>query len=823
MIDNPVASSFSAAIVMQSSAGVRLWRVVLSLFCLACSPSIGFAELIVSPSRILLDGPESTEQLLITLRADANRPIDLTRRARYEVVDPRLARIDDTGLLIPLMEGSTDIIVRYEGQESRLALQVTGINHPIPVSFEQQIIPLLTKAGCNSGGCHGKAEGQNGFKLSIFGFDTESDYQSLAMESRGRRISRSAPQDSLLFVKGTARIPHGGGKRLQEDSLPARRLIRWIAEGASMQSDAVPLVESIDVYPSHQVLSLGSFQQLRVIALDSAGGTHCVTVDAEFESNAGTIATVDRRGGIQAGENPGEAAILVRYLGHVAVCRITIPRNGVQFSRPPEATFVDRHVWNKLQQLGIPPSELANDSTFLRRVFLDTIGTLPTTAEASSFLADADPLKRAKLIDQLLERPEYADFWAMRWSDLLRVDRDALAAQGAVAMTNWIKRQFSENRPYDQFVRDIVTAQGNTASERPAAFYKALATPEVMSRSISQVFLGVRIECAQCHHHPSEKWGQDDYFALAGFFTGVTRKQLPSGGDAIIARGGSDLNHPRTGLPVPARNLGSSAADLVGVSDRRTVLADWMTQPDNPYLARALTNRLWAHYFGRGLVEPIDDLRATNPATNEPLLEDLARHFVDLRYDIKAFTKTLLNSRVYQLGSATSDNRQDEQNFSHAIAKAIPAEVLLDAISQTTGVAEKFNGWPEGARTIQVWDNRMPSYFLKLFGRPVRASVCECERSNEPSIAQALHLMNSPEILAKVRSRKGTVYRLATSSRSPGDLIDDLYLSTLARHPTSLEQSVMLELFQESNGDRRTAAEDVLWALLNSKEFVFNN
>ena len=615
-----------------------------------------------------------------------------------------------------------------------MAVEVRGLNNPAPVSFEQQIVPLLTKAGCNSGACHGKAEGQNGFKLSIFGFDTEADYQSLVMESRGRRVVHVFPERSLLFAKATARVPHGGGLRISDGSLPARRLLRWIIEGTKYRSDAVPPVAAIEVEPSQQIMLSRGFQQLRVVAVDSAGNRRCVTAEAEFESNATTIANVDRRGGVQIGEIPGEAAILARYLGHVAVFRVTVPRPGVQFARPAESNFIDGHLWNKLAQLGIPPSDLADDATFLGRVFLDTIGTLPTPAEARAFLTSTDPRKRAALIDELLERPEYADYWAMRWSDMLRVDRDAVTAQGAIAMTNWLRRQFSENRPYDQFVRDIVTAQGNIASDRPAAFYKVLNSPEIMSRSISQLFLGVRIECAQCHHHPSEKWSQDDYFALAGLFTGVTRKQLPSGMEAIVARGGNNLNHPRTSQPVPAHPLGAPASDLAGVDDRRTVLADWMVAPDNPYLSRALVNRLWSHYFGRGLVEPVDDLRATNPATNEALLDELARHFVQLRFDMKAFTRTLLNSRAYQLGSATPANILDEQNFSHAISKPMPAEVLLDAICQVTGVAEKFNGWPEGSRAIQVWDNRMPSYFLKLFGRPVRASVCECERSTEPSI-----------------------------------------------------------------------------------------
>ena len=527
---------------------------------------------------------------------------------------------------------------------------------------------------------------------------------------------------------------------------------------------------------------------------------------------------------MKASDIPGEAAILVRYLGHVTICRVTIPRPGVKFARPPENNFIDRLAWNKLEQLGIAPSDLTDDSTFLRRVFLDTIGTLPTAKESRDFLADARADKRAKLIDVLLERSEYADYWAMRWSDLLRVDRDTITPAGAVAFTRWLRKQFADNRPYDEIVRGILTARGSTADEGPAAIYKALTTPEEMSRSFSQLFLGVRIQCAQCHHHPSEKWAQDDYYALAGFFTGVGRKAPPGGSEAIFAVKGTELNHPRTAKPVPARALGATTADFSSTPDRRTVLATWMTTPDNPFFARAIANRLWAHYFGRGLVEPLDDLRATNPATNEPLLDELAKHLRDSKFDLKSFTRTLLNSRLYQLSGRTlPSNASDEQNFSHALPRAMPAEVLLDAISQATGSPEKFNGWPEGYRAIQIWDNRMPSYFFRIFGRPVRASVCECERSNEPSITQALHLMNSEEIQSKIRDKKGTARRLAKSDKKPTEVIDELYLSTLSRYPNEKERALMLKVFDEAGTDRIGAVEDVLWALLNTRGFVYNH
>lgn len=799
-----------------------LWLAVGAVIASLWLAPVAPAALSVSPRAVVLDGPEATQQLLVHGSDPESGAIDLTRRVRYVVVDPRIASVDEAGLLEPLAEGVTEVRIHHQGQQATTTVQVRGVSKPTLVSFEQQIIPLLTKAGCNGGGCHGKAEGQNGFKLSVFGFDPEADHEALVMEGRGRRVFVSSPENSLLLAKATGRRPHGGGRKLVEGTLPYKRLVRWLSEGARFRSGDVAPVVGIEVEPPDTILPPRGSQQLRVTAIDSKDRRYCVTVEAEYESNAATIAGVDRRGTVSGGETPGEAAILVRYMGQVTVCRVTLPRPGVRFPRPPEENFIDRHVWNKLERLGIPPSNLADDATFLRRVFLDAIGTLPTAAEARAFLTSTDPEKRATLIDRLLDRPEYADYWAMRWADLLRVDRDVLTAPGAIALTRWLRRQFAENRPYDEFVRDLVTAEGGVTAEGPAGFFKALDKPEVMSRSISQLFLGVRIECAQCHHHPSERWGQEDYYALAGFFTGVARKAGPVG-EFVVAGPGTDLNHPRTGKPVATRALGAPRVAPPDDSDRRRLLADWMASADNPYLARAVVNRLWAHYFGRGLVEPIDDLRATNPATNEPLLDDLARHLRDCRYDLKAFTRTLLRSRAYQLGPRTESNAGDGQNFSHAVPRALPAEVLLDAICQVTGVPEKFNGWPEGVRAIQMWDNRIPSYFLKLFGRPARTSVCECERSNEPSIAQALHLMNAPEITAKIHARRGTAHKLAASGKTPDALVEELSLGILARLPTKDERATMLELFRQAGPDRRSAVEDVLWTLLNTKEFVYNH
>lgn len=776
----------------------------------------------VRPAEIQLDCPEACQQLLVD--QPGGLPGDLTRRVVYRSQDPSIVVVTPSGQVLPRGAGRGAVVVEHAGSRVVVPVNVAGWSRVAPVSFRRDIIPILSKAGCNAGGCHGKAEGQNGFKLSVFGFDPTADFAALVSEGRGRRVSFSNPHDSLLLMKATAETPHGGGAKIPHNGLWYRRIARWIAEGAVLDETGPRSAVSIHVEPERVVLSARARQQLRVTAVDAVGRRRCVTLEAEYASNAGPIASVGRGGLISAGDVPGEAAILVRYMDLVAVCRVTLPRNEVAFQRPPEQNFIDAHAWNKLDGLRIQPSALADDATFMRRVFLDTIGTLPSVDAARGFLDDRDPQKRKVLVDRLLERDEYADYWAMRWSDILRVDKDRITPQGAVAMTRWLRRQFRDNVPYDAFVRSVVTARGNTLAESPAAFYQIHDKPEMLSRSISQLFLGVRIECAQCHHHPFERWSQTDYFALAGMFTGVGRKGAPRGGQKIFSTAGADLKHPRSGKPVAAAGLGATPVAFAAGADRRDVLAAWMTEPQNPFLSRMIVNRLWAHYFGRGLVEPIDDMRATNPATNPELLDALAAHLVEQRFDLKALTRTLLNSRLYQLAHVpNATNRLDDQNYSRAAWKALPAEVLLDAFCQATEVPEQFNGWPAGYRAIQIWDNRLPSYFFRVFGRPQRVSVCECERGNEPSIAQALHLMNSPESVRKIRHRDGRAARLAQSNKTDDQIIDELYLATLSRRPASAERALMRQAFSESSGNRRAAIEDILWTLLNTREFVYNH
>ncbi len=801
---------------------MRVVQIMLLIVVVGLVTYPASGQVQVSPAAISLDRPEGSQQILVTEIVGGKRR-DATREVKFEI-GGGVAVVDAEGLLRPVGEGTGQLIVRHSGGEVSVPIKVSGLNQPAPVSFINEIQPILTKARCNSGGCHGKAEGQNGFKLSLFGFDVALDHDAITKETKGRRLSLNDPAASLLLLKGTATVPHGGGRKIEPGGPAARRVQRWIAEAAHETVADERQVVGIEVEPAQFVIGANGSQQLRVTAIDDKGDRRCATLEADYISNAPHVCDATSRGLLQASDIPGEAAILVRYLGHVAVCRVAMPRPGSTFARPAENNFIDKHVWDKLTTLGIPPSEPGNDATFLRRVFLDVIGTLPTADEARAFLNDQAPDKRAKLIDFLLQRPEYADYWAMKWSDLLRADKLKITPQGTVGLTRWLRKQFTTNRPYDEMVREILTAQGPVQTEGPAAFFKTLDQPEIASRSISQLFLGVRIECAQCHHHPSERWSQDDYAGLAGFFTGVTIKKLPEGTDAIVAKLGTDSKHPRTGELVAARPLGAKSSDFANVTDRRVVLASWMTAPDNRFFAREIANRLWAHYLGRGLVEPIDDMRVTNPATNEPLLDALEAHLREVRFDLKAFTKTLLMSRVYQLGGEPLEtNRDDRQHFSNVRPKAMPAEVLLDAISQTTGVPEKFNGWPDGVRSIQVWDNRMPSYFFRIFGRPVRATVCECERSNEPSIVQALHLLNSPEVHDKLTHRHGIARKLAATTKSNDELTDEIYLSTLSRFPTADEQTLTKLVFDAAGTNRHQAVEDVLWAVMNTKEFLYNH
>lgn len=814
------------------------WLAVVGVGLLLTRPAgasdSAVESLTIEPVEIVLHGA-SRQQVLVTAKDRDGRLIDVTREAEFSVGDAAIANVTN-GKLQGIHDGATALLVRFGGRDSRVPVQVKGVAEIPPVHFTNDIVPILSKLGCNSGGCHGKASGQNGFKLSVFGFDPETDHSAILKEARGRRVLPSSPERSLILLKPTAQVPHGGGRRMTADSPDHQLLLQWVRQGMPLGRDDAPRIVALRASPVERVMGLQSSQQILATAEFSDGSLRDVTHAAAYTSNSGIAAEVDAHGLVRTGRVPGEAAITVQYMGQVAVTRVLVPRPTTTLVKPtdwPTNNNVDRLVWAKLQKMQIEPSGISDDATFLRRLFLDTIGTLPKPNEVRAFLADTRSDKRSRAIDAVLARDEYADYWTLQWADVLLLNRDKLGDRGAFEFHRWLREQFARNRPYNAWVRELIVASGRSDEHGPVNFYRAVRTPEQLAESVSQAFLGVRVQCAQCHHHPFEKWSQSDFYGMAGFFNGLERKPVRTASEAkvelVFHAGYRETRMPLTDVLVPTRPLGvvdasrvRSDAGRVGHDDPRVQLADWLTDPSNPWFARLVANRLWKHFLGKGLVEPEDDLRSTNPATNEPLLDWLALQVVENRYDLKAVMRLILNSRVYQLTADPNDtNRDDEQNFSHHFVRRLPAEVLLDAISEVTGSPELFPGRPRGTRAIELWDNRLPSYFLDTFGRSERTSPCECGRSGEPTMAQALHLMNAPEVSAKVANSTGRVARLLRTSPPIADaaLIEELTLVTLGRLPTEKERNVAQGLF--ANAARRDAAEDYLWTLLNSYDFLF--
>lgn len=695
-----------------------------------------------------------------------------------------------------------------------------------PFHFETDILPILSRFGCNSSGCHGKAEGQNGFKLSIFGFDPPADHATLTLESRGRRTNSVIPDKSLLLQKGCGDIPHGGGVRIRKDSDEYRTLAHWISVGLPYGDATAPKVASITVTPRELVMSLKSQQNLKVVAKFDNGFEEDVTRHAKFQSNNDGLASVSEHGVVTIGETPGDVAVMASYLGAVDVFRVLVPQSAGRANNESHEgdNVLDQLVVAKLTKLNIRRSELCTDSDFLRRAYLDVIGTLPKPDETQRFLADQRPDRRSRLIDELLIRPEYADYWALKWSDWLRVERASLGHAGAHAYYRWIKESFASNKRFDQLTRELLTAEGPLRDAPAGHLFKSVKQPGEQASTVSQVLLGVRIDCAKCHHHPFDRWSQQDYFGMVAFFTQIQFKPSPQGEMLLIQDSGA-TKHPRTGDVIFSHALGEPMPTKSPDGDRRKLLANWMTDPQNPFFARNLANRMWAHFLGRGLVEPVDDVRLTNPPSNPELLDALAKSFVESGFDVRQLIRTITSTRTYQLTAQPNEtNDRDEQNYSRALLKRLDAEVLFDAVCQVTGVPEKFSGIPEGQRAIQLWDSQVNHFFLKLFGRPVRATACECERATEPSVSQVLHVLNSPELQSKLSHEAGTVARLVR--RFPSDntaLVENLYVTVLSRHPTADEKTVAIKYLQEHESSRRQAAEDLVWSLLNSLEFVFNH
>jgi hypothetical protein len=704
---------------------------------------------------------------------------------------------------------------------------------PAP-SFEIDVEAVLTRAGCNSGPCHGKARGQNGFQLSLLGFDPDLDHGALTRELWGRRLDIASPERSLVLLKATAAIPHGGGRRLEPGTPMHETLRRWIAAGAPRRSEPERRLERIAVEPADRVLERGGELQLLVTAHFNDGSEADVTSLSTFLSSESPVAAVDEHGRVKAGPVPGDAAIMARYLNQIAASSISIPLEGEApagyYAALPRASFIDGLVWEKLERLGITVSEPASDATFIRRAYIDAIGRLPRPEETRAFLADTAEDKRRALVERLLSRPEYADHWASKWMDLLRPNPYRVGIKAVLNLDAWIRDAFRRNLPYDRFAREIVTAQGSTFHGGAAAVFRDRRSPDEVAPMLSQLFLGIRLECAKCHHHPFEVYGQEDFYGLAAYFARVGYKGTGlsppiSGGEEIVFAGSKGaVRHPRTGAELAPKPLFGAAPALEPGRDPRQAFADWMLSEASGYFSRVIANRVWADLMGRGLVEPVDDLRATNPPSNAPLLDALARYFQYAGYDLKKLIGAIMTSHVYGLASAPVErNVADTRNFSRHYRQRLRAEVLVDAVSDITGVPESFAAMPPGSRAAELWTHRAESLALDAFGRPDPNQDPPCFRLEETSLVQALHLMNSPSFHAKVTSDAGRAAQLAASDRSPAEIVDEIYLLVYCRYPGEKERAVALSLFEGAGHSRRRACEDLLWALLNTPEFVFKD
>lgn len=802
----------------------HLARFTLAWLITIAAPWAFAVDLSVTPAQVEFKDAFARRQLLV-----AEGEKDVTRDAKFISSAASVATVDETGYVVPLANGAATIEISLGERKLAVPVTVSGFDVGRPIDFATEVVPLLSRLGCNSGGCHGKASGQNGFKLSLFGFDPAFDHDAIVKNARGRRVFLASPDQSLLLSKATARVPHGGGRRLDIESEPYQLLRRWIESGAPAYNPDAPRVSKLEIIPAARVLLRGSRQQLAVLAHYSNDTIRDVTREASYSSNLDLVAAVDEDGLVRAGEQSGEATIMARYMGQVAVFRAILPHGAPLAEIPGFApnNYIDRLAAEKWKKLGLLPSPPTDDGTFLRRVTIDVCGRLPTVAETRAFLGDPAADKRAKLIDRLLDSPDYPAYFAMRWGTILRNSNLAGSTQATYAFHNWMKDLLARNRPYDEFVRGIIAAAGEWQDAPAINWYWQSRDDQLhqVTADTAQVFLGLRLQCARCHHHPYERWGQDDYYGLAGFFTRLGRKSFgeppPYFASSTVSTG---ERHPLTGKTPEPKYLDGPIAKFTAEEDPRHALVDWMARPDNPYFARTLVNRLWGHFLGRGLVNEVDDMRETNPPSNPELLDALAKDFVEHKLDMKHVMRTILNSRVYQLSSEpTPSNRHDRQNFARFYGRRLVAEVFLDAVDQATGVKTRFSNVGSTARAIDLPHEGFGSYFLDTFDRPRRVTGCECERSSGATLSQVLLLANSEEIENKLAGGEGRIANLLKEKKPMKEIVEDLYLAAYSRAPTADELAAVEPYLAASQDKVQPALEDVLWTILNSKEFMFNH
>jgi hypothetical protein len=781
----------------------------------------------ISPPSVKLTHHRHWVSIAVSGRNAAGIALDLTSEATFRSADETIAIVEH-GWARPIRSGETKIIAQVAGQTLEVPVHVELPSTERPYSFQHEVMPVLSKAGCNSGACHGYSLGKGGFKLSLRGGDAPLDYQAVVGDAFSRRLNLLNPRESLVLKKPIGDVPHRGGIRFERGSLGAEILQLWIEQGAKSDVDDRVEIDHVSVHPDQFVLEPGMRHRLQLIAHYNDGTSRDVTRLGIFNVNTEGVAEVDDNGLVTVG-GFGESAVVARFERKFASARLIVLRRNPAFQPTPvpQDHFIDQHVIAKLNDLKIRPSGPATDEEFLRRVSLDLIGLQPTPDEVRKFLADTDPNKRVAIVESLFQRREFVDHWSLKWGDLLQNSRVRLNDPAVYAFREWIRSAVASNMPLDEFARRLLTSRGG-ASDDPASAYFAISkdTNDSLER-VAQVFAGVRMLCARCHTHPMENWTQADYYGLHSFFNQVAVKPdprlagVPNARSVVLAVSTGHSTNPRTGRPQPPRYLGGAEPTLAADTDRRPDFARWLTSPDNPHFARSMANRFWSYFFHRGIIDPVDDLRTTNPPINPGLLDALTKDFVEHGFDVRHLMRRIVTSQTYQFSSVANEtNQHDTMNFSHAVPRRIPAEALLDSLVQATGVPEQFGGAPGGFTAAQLPDAEITSEFLALFGKPQRMEACECERDNESNMLQALHFINGNSILRRVTDPNSRVAQLLKQQMTDEGLIEELYLWSLARHPTPQEIAVGQKHFAAYGTDRPAAAQDLMWGLLNSRDFV---
>ncbi len=810
-----------------NSIGVLLAAFAQPVFTAAHAADAPQAiKLTAFPERISIGSPRNRRRIVVQAIFTDGSTRDVTAAASVKVADPAKLRLAD-GVVEPLADGETELGIEFEGLRCEVPVEVKGSTSASSLSFRNDVLPILTRAGCNTGKCHGSASGKDGFRLSLFGYDPQGDHYRLTREISGRRINLDAPEDCLLVNKALGRVPHTGGQRLNPESEEHRTLVSWIEAGAEPDPPGAVKPTGIEVFPGQTIFSgTGHNQRIIVLARYSDRSDRDVTDRAVFLRNNDAVSTVSQLGLVTA-TGPGSAFILARFDQFTAGASIIV-RPGGDFSFPevPANNYIDELVYALWRDMHLSPSEVCGDETFLRRAFIDLIGRLPTLPKSvgSKFLDNSDPAKREKLVEALLERDEFRDLWVMKWAEILQIrTTNGVSPKGIQLYDRWLRERVRSGETIDKVVQEVIPASGGTFDNPATSYYQTETTPQLLAEIVAQAFLGTRIQCAQCHNHPFDRWTMDDYYSFAAFFSQVGYKQAQDPREITVFNAATgEMKHPLGNRAVSPKFLGGGPPELKPEQDYRQALVEWLVSPDNPAFANHLANVVWEHFFGVGVVDPVDDTRVSNPPSNARLHEALGRRLAEYHFDIKSLVRDVCSSRTYQMVTARNEsNAWDERNFSHARVRRMRAEVLLDCITQVTESQDRFPGLRPGGRAVQIADGRTPNYFLTTFGRSTRQTACTCEVKTSPTLSQALHLINGETTSGKIEEGQ-VVPRLLAEENEPMAVVADLYERCLSRRPTPRETAA-IETRLGASANVETALVDLFWALLNSNEFIFNH